>query len=109
MQMFIDPFTAQGLTDAIEEAVKKSADNEGALIEAYTRKHDEYTKEDYFEIIKPYVAALAPIIGDGVQEIIATELGEGRKVTSATDEEVFRLENIYNNLAVKAAILGIEV
>jgi len=109
IQTFIDPFTAQGLVDAIEKAVEKSAEEEGAIIEAYTRRTDSYTKEDYFEIIKPYVMKLMSICPDDVNRMIEVELGEGRKVTSATDEELVALDNIYNNLVTKATLLGIDV
>lgn len=109
MQTFIDPFTAQGLVDAIEKAVKKSAEEEDAQIEKYQHKKDDYTKEDYFEIIKPYIIKLTPIAGAEVQKIVEAELGEGRKITSVTDEEIALLENIYNNLVTKATLLGVEV
>lgn len=109
IQTLIDPFTAQGLIDAIEAAVKKSAEEEDADIIAYERRHDGYTKEDYFEIIKPYVVALTKVCGNEVARIIECELGEGRKITSATDNELTALDNIYNNLVTKATMLGINI
>lgn len=109
IQTFIDPFTAQGLIDAIEKAVEKSAEEEDAEIEKYKLVKDDYTKDDYFEIIKPYVDALFPICGEDVNYIVEMELGEGRKISSATDKELTALDNIYNNLVTKATLLGIEV
>lgn len=109
IQTFIDPFTAQGLIDAIEKAVEKSAEEEDAEIEKYKLVKDDYTKDDYLEIIKPYVDALFPVCGEDVNYIVEMELGEGRKISSATDKELTALDNIYNNLVTKATLLGIEV
>lgn len=109
IQTFIDPFTAQGLIDAIEKAVEKSAEEEDADIEKYKLVKDDYTKDDYLEIIKPYVEALFPVCGEDVNYIVEMELGEGRKISSATDKELTALDNIYNNLVTKATLLGIEV
>lgn len=109
IQTIIDPFTAKGLQDAIEKAVQKSAEEEGADIVAYSKSRDNYTKEDYFEIIKPYIEKLWSVCGEEISRIVETQLGEGRKVTSATDEELVALDNIYNNLVTKATLLGIQV
>lgn len=109
IQTFIDPFTAEGLVEAIEKAVEKSAQEEDTTIEAYKRQKDDYTKEDYIEIIKPYVMKLSEICSDDVAYIISCELGEGRKITSATDDELVALDNIYNNLVTKATLLGVTV
>lgn len=109
IQTFINPFTAQGLVDAVEKAVENSAKEEDAMIEKYTRKSDDYTKEDYFEIIKPYLTTLTPICGDDCKRIIECELGEGKKVSSATDKDLVALDNIYNALVTKAIMLGVEV
>lgn len=109
IQTFIDPFTAQGLVEAVEKAVEKSAEEEDAKIEAFTRKNESYTREDYLDIIKPYVMRLNPICGDAVLSIVEAHLGEGRKISSATDEEIIALDNIYNDLITKATMLGIEV
>ncbi|MGL5766819.1 MAG: AAA family ATPase [Sarcina sp.] len=109
IQTFINPFTAKGLIEAIERAVEKSAEEEGAEIEAYKRSTDGYTKEDYLDIIKPYVIKLNPICPDDVLSIVESQLGEGRKISSATDEEMVALDNIYNNLVTKACLLGVVV
>ena len=109
IQTFIDPFTAEGLVKAVEEAVEKSAKEEGAEIGDYIEKKKSYTKEDYFEIIKPYVERLYEVCDDEVINIIEAQLGEGRKVTDATDDELVALDNIYNNLVTKATMLGIEI
>lgn len=108
IQTFIDPFTADNLVKAIEDAVRKSAELEGAEI-GFVNPRAEYTKEDYFEIIKPYVQRLYEVCPDEINVIIESELGEDKKVTEATDDDIVALDNIYNKLVTKATILGIEV
>lgn len=108
IQTIVNPFTADNIIKAIEDAVKKSAEMEGAEI-GVTEKKKSMTKEDYFELIKPYVQKLMKVCGDDVTAICEAELGAGRKVTSATDDELVALDNIYNNLVTKATLLGIEV
>ena len=109
IQTFIEPFTADGLIEAVEKSVIKSAEEENVAISKYTNKKKSYTKEDYFDIIKPYVERLFEVCGDEVVNIIEAQLGENRKVTDATDDELVALDNIYNNLVTKATLLGIEL
>ena len=66
------------------------------------------TKEDYFTLIKPYISKLLTVCKDDVNEIVAKRL-DGRKVTEATDDELSKLDSIYNELVTKATLLGIEV
>ena len=106
---FIDPFTADGLISAIENAVEKSAKEEDVEISDYVEKKNKYTKEDYVEIITPYIQRLWEVCPDDVTGIIETQLGEGRKISQATDDEIVALDNIYNNLVTKATLLGIEL
>ena len=65
--------------------------------------------EDYLELIKPYVEKLFVVCKDDVNIIVSEELGDGRKISSATDDELIKLDNIYNRLVTKATLLGIEV
>lgn len=108
IQTLVDPFTAESLIKAIEDAVKKSAKNEGAKI-GKKEKVKKETKDDYFEKIKPYMEKLWGIDSDFVSAVLENELGEGRKLSSATDEELVALDNIYNQLVTKTTMLGIEV
>lgn len=108
IQTLINPFTAENLVKAIEDAVRKSAEMEGAEIGKSVQKQD-YTKDDYLELIKPYMTKLWGICQDDVASIVEYELGEGRKVSDATDDELVALDNIYNNLVTKATLLGIQV
>lgn len=108
IQTIINPFNAENAIKAIEDAVKKSAEMEGTTVGASAPKK-QMTKEDYFDLIKPYVKKLMKVCGDEVTAIVESALGEGRKVTSATDDELVKLDNIYNNLVTKATLLGVEV
>lgn len=109
IQPIINPFTADGLKKAIEDAIKKSAENEGAgLIDFDINNHKDYKKEDYFEIIKPYIEKLYTVCPDELQMIVAAEFGN-RKITEATDDELVKLDNVYNNLVTKATLLGVEI
>lgn len=106
----INPFTADGLKKAIEDAVQKSADNEGVgVVDFDVSNHKEYTKEDYFDIIKPYVDRLYDVCGDEIVDIVEAQLGEGRRITDATDDDLVALDTIYNNLVTKATMLGIDI
>ena len=67
------------------------------------------TKKDYFEMITPYIKVLSKNYGSDISAIIATELGDGRKITSATDDEIIALDNIYNRLVTLATSLDIAV
>ena len=109
IETFIDPFTAEGLIKAIEDAVEKSAKEENVEISDYIEKKNKYTKEDYVEIITPYIQRLWEVCPDDVTGIIENQLGEGRKISQATDDELVALDNIYNNLVTKATLLGIEL
>lgn len=108
IKTIVNPFTAENLIQAIEEAVKTSAKNEGAKTGKAKVKKKE-TKEDYFEKIKPYMERLWAIDQDFVANVLEQELGENRKLSSATDEELVALDNIYNQLVTKTTLLGIEV
>jgi len=109
IQTFIDPFTADGLIKAVEEAVEKSAEEENAKIGEYINKKKQYTKDDYIAIIMPYVERLWEVCEDEVSSIIESQIGEGRKLSDVTDDELVFLDNIYNNLVTKATLLGIEL
>ncbi len=109
IETFVDPFTAEGLIKAIEAAVEKSAKEENVEVSDYIEKKSKYTKDDYIEIITPYIQRLWDVCPDDVTSIIEAQLGEGRKISQATDDEMVALDNIYNNLVTKATLLGIEL
>lgn len=106
----INPFSAENVINAIIEAQKRTAENEDANLEEFVfGSENTYTKEDYFASIKPYVNALFGQYPDLVANIIANQLGEGKKITDATDTQLVELESIYSQLVSLADERGIEV
>lgn len=109
IQTFIKPFTAKNMEEAIIKAIEKSAKDEGANLSDWKMSHDNYTKEDWVNMIQPYFKAVHNKYPDKVKEIVACELGEGGKISQATDEQLVELENIYNQLVSYACEFGVVV
>lgn len=109
IKTFIDPFTAKNLEEAIVQAIEKTAEDEDAVLSDWKKTYDNYTKEDWIDMIKPYFKAIHKKYPEKVAEIIAYELGEGAKISQATDEQLAELENIYNQFVTFACNMGIVV
>lgn len=114
IQPFINPFTAENMIKAIEDAQKKSAELENCGLRPYHIETKRDTKEDYLEAIKPYMVKLSKMYKDEVASIIEAQLGfdeDGKrvKVSDATDEQLTELETIYTNLISLACDRGIVV
>lgn len=109
IQTFIEPFTAKNMEEAIIKAIEKSAENEGANLSDWKPSHDDYTKEDWICMIQPYFKAIHKKYPEKVKEIVACELGEGGKISQATDEQLMELENIYNQMVTFCCDMGIVV
>lgn len=109
MQTFIDPFTAKNMCDAMEKAIQKSAEDENIGLTTFSINENAHTKEDWIELIKPYILKLYKSFPEFVNDTVYSQLGTGRKVTSATDEEISSLESIYNTLVDFACDRGIVV
>lgn len=109
MQTYIEKFTAETLKEAIEKAIQKTAKDEGARLTEFKRFNTGYTKEDYFDMCKPYVEKLYKLYPDYTMSVIERELGTGRKLSSATDEELTELSNIYSEFVIFACDRGIVV
>ena len=105
----INPFTAENVMDAIEEAQKKSAEEYGAELVVFERNTDKYTVKDYLTDIKPYMMRLYKLYPQLVLDIITEQLGEGKKVSDATEDQLVELETIYTNLVDLATSRGIYV
>ena len=60
-------------------------------------------------MIQPYFKKLLKIYPDYVQSTVAENLGEGRKISAATDDDVQNLANIYNDFVSFACDKGIVV
>lgn len=109
IQTYINPFTAENLKEAIEKAIAKTAEDEGVGLTEFKNNFDGYTKEDYFEMINPYATKLFSLYPDYVKTTIENELGAGRKITSATDDEITELGNIYSEFVAFTCDRGIVV
>lgn len=109
MQTYIEKFTAENLIEAIETAIKKEAENEGAGLVDYKSVDFSFTKDDYISMIQPYFIKLHKLYPDYVQQVVADNLGEGRKVSTATDDEIQELANIYSDFTSFCCDRGIVV
>lgn len=109
IQSRIESFSAKNLTKAILDAIDKSANDEGAVIEEWHKEDNGYTAKDWIDLVQPYFKAIYKKFPDKVKDVVAMELGEDRKISSATEEDVIALENIYNQFVTFAEQQGIEV
>lgn len=114
MQTYIDEFTAENLTKAIEEAIKKTAKDENAGLTSFKVENNGYTKEDYLEMIKPYMVKLFKQYPDYVNEVVETNLGmdengKTKKLTDASNDQVVELGNIYSTFVDFCTQRDIEV
>lgn len=109
VQTFIEPYTAENLIKAIENGIKRTADDEGMKLVSKRKVDEQMTKEDWFALIEPYIKKCFKTAPDFVKKILSENLGEGKKLTSATDEQINKLENIYNDLVDYCCINGIVI
>ena len=109
IQYKIDEFTAKNLEEAILNAIKNSAESEGAVTKDWEKENTDYSAKDWIDLIQPYYKAIFAKQPDTAKEIVELELGEGRKISKATDEDVVALENIYNQFVTLAGNQGIKV
>lgn len=109
MQVHIKEFTAENLTKAITDAIAKTAENEGAGLTSFKERTVGYTKEDYIQLLQPYVAKLFSLYPDYVAEQIESQLGVGKKLTEATDEQVTELGALYSTFIDFCTQRGINI
>lgn len=109
MQTYINEFTAENLTKAITDAIEKSAKEENAGLTSFEMRSQEYTKEDYFELLEPYVKKIYSLYPDYLSEQIALQFGENKKVTYATDDQVVQLGSLYSILCDFCETRGISL
>lgn len=105
----VNPFTAENLIEAIEEAQKKSAEEYGSDLVEFKRNTSSYTKEDYLTDIKPYMTRLYKLYPSLVLDIVSSQLGDGVPVSKATNDQLTELETIYNKLVDLSVERGIYV
>ena len=104
----VNPFTAENIINAIIDAQKRSAENEGAELVEF-KMTEGYTKEDYLNDIKPYAMKLGELYPDEAEAIVAAQLGANKRISEARDNQLVELETIYNNLVALAQSRGVEV
>lgn len=114
IQSYINPFTAEGIIEAIEKAQQASAEEQNSRLKTFEVDRSSYTKEDYLELIKPYFSKLIKMYPHDIEYIQEKSLGvddDGklRKISSATDDEISNLEDIYCNLVSFACDKGIYI
>ena len=94
-------FNAKQHQEILLEAIRKRAEREECGISDYEVTQPK-TREEWFEQIKPLLLKIHTFNPDVAVEIVEAQLGEGRKVSSATDEELIKLENIYTSMLTYA-------
>lgn len=109
IQTFVKPFTAKNMEDAIIKAIEKSANDEGANLSDWKPDTNDYTAQDWIDMISPYYKAIYKKDSEKAKAIVENELGAGAKVSKATDEQKMELENIYNQMVTHACDMGIVV
>lgn len=111
IQPFIKEFTAENLTKAIEDGIAETAKDEGMGLVSFKEKNviGDYTKEDYIQLLQPYVAKLFSLYPDYVAEQIESQLGVGKKLTEATDEQVTELGALYSTFVDFCTQRGINI
>ena len=99
-------FNAKQHQEVLLEAIKKRAEREECGITDYEVTKPQ-SKEEWFEQIKPLLVKIHGFNPDMATEIVETQLGEGRKVSSATDNDLIKLENIYNQMLTYVVQFGL--
>lgn len=109
MQTYIDEFTAENVIEAIEKAIKLTAEEENAGLVSFKVQDMGYTKDDYIDMLQPYVVKLFEIKPDYVAKQVEEHLGAGMKVSQATNDQVNELGNLYSSLVDYCTQMGIKV
>ena len=109
IQTFVKPFTAKNMEEAIIKAIEKSANDEGANLSDWKPDTNDYTAQDWIDMISPYYKAIYKKDSEKAKAIVENELGAGAKVSKATDEQKMELENIYNQMVTHACDMGLVV
>ena len=109
MPVEINPFTAENVTKHILEAIKKDTENQNGTLKTFELNLDKQNVDQVKELIKPVMAKLFNFYPDKVQEIVVGQLGQGGKVSEATEEHIENLKSIYVQLRGLADDRGVIV
>lgn len=95
---FILPnFNAKTHQQLILDAIRKRAEREECGITEYEIKKAT-TKDEWLDMIKPLLMKVHSFNPEKTMEIVEEQLGVGKKVSQATEEDLIKLENIYTNM-----------
>lgn len=108
IEPIINPFTAENLITAMENAQKRSAEEYGADLVEFSMENNGYTKDDYIRDIEPICNACYNVYPDETISIIEKQLGD-IPITEAKESQLVELETIYNNLVAFAQERHIEI
>lgn len=93
---FILPnFNAKQHQEILLEAIKKRAEKEQCGITDYEVEKPK-NKDEWIEQINPLMTKVFAFNPDIVGEIVEGQLGQGKKVSKCTENDLIKLENIYN-------------
>lgn len=109
MQPVINPFTAENISKAMLDAIEKEATESGVKVEEFKQAENKDTAKDYIELIKPIFGALYELYPNDVTDIVEAQLGDGAKISQATDNQISELQSIYKNLNSLAVERKIEI
>ena len=114
IQSYVNPFTAEGIIDAIIKSQNLAAEEQNARLEKFEIKRDNFNVQEYLNLIKPYFEKLATLYQDETLRIVNKSLGNDengtpKKLSSATIDDLARLEDVYCNLVSFACDKGIVV
>ena len=95
----IPVFSKENLEKTLLDAIRDTAEKKKIGLMQWEKKDMDDKAEDLIGMIQPYFKATMKKFPDTVLEIVSDELGEGKKISECTDEDVTQLKNIYNKLS----------
>lgn len=90
-------FNAKQHQEILLEAISKRAEREECGISDYEATKPK-TKDEWLEQIQPLLMKVYSFNPEMSVEIVEEQLGEGKKVSKATENDIIKLENIYNKM-----------
>lgn len=97
LPLLLPNFNVKDHDKILLEAIQKRAEREECGITDYEAKK-VVTKDEWLEEIKPLLTKVYGFNPDKSIEIVEDQLGIGKKVSEATDDDLIKLENIYTNM-----------
>lgn len=104
---FILPnFNAKDHQEILLKAIQARAEREECGVTDYDVKKPT-SAEEWKEDIKPLIMKIYNFNQDKALEIVESQLGEGNKISEATDDDIIKLENIYNQALTYVVQFGL--